>query len=250
VGAAESNLPLVLCVTRFNWPHPSWKDVPDETYSQWLETRFRIFEKFTRASITNCYVKPDLWLLLTSRDDLGVSERLASLCRGLPAKVVAYNGLSLRDTVRNLFLTMDLPSRLMTVRLDSDDIVAANFFASLKQDYGPFSLGKKQVVSYPLGAVYVASRRKFFVDGYVGNPFIGLVEDIATPEDIETVYLAHHYNVHNIVPIHHNLRCHHPTWASVLHDSNLANESLLKTATFSIAEEADMRKKFGLKEEE
>jgi hypothetical protein len=132
-------------------------------------------------------------------------------------------------------------------RLDSDDLIASDFFARLKAvrcDDGEAEKGL--VVSFPGGCNYLASENTFYYSAYPDNPFISLIEDIDDAAEARTVYWRMHTEMFRAGFHSHFVRSFYPMWASVLHGATTQNQSLSKTNQVQLCCSNALIRRFGL----
>jgi Putative rhamnosyl transferase len=235
-----------IAVTRFNWPHPKWHRVSEPVYLEWLEDRIKAFKKFTVPSISNCYIKPDCWFILC--DDSvckDIAERLSSILKGLNFKIVRYIGLSIEKTIINHIKNFEFPIQISMTRLDSDDLVASDFFARIK-NLEIQCLDTPIIISFPGGSNYDCNTNEFYFSSYPENPFLTLVEELISPNDAHTVYCRMHTEMLNGDFNIRLLRSSHPMWSSVIHKATTQNQSLSALNKFALRDTIGLMKKFGI----
>ena len=229
---------LLILVTRFNWPHEKWASVDESEYRAWLEERVKAFAGLTVPSVNNCTKKPDYWYVLcSSLENFGLRQKLEGLLGGLPFKLVEYSGKSLTATIAEQLSTLVFPVRVRMTRLDSDDLIAADYFARLKsvpcdEDEGSRGL----VVSFPGGCNFVQDENCYYYSSYPDNPFLSLVEDLNEAEEARTVYHRMHTEMLSAGFAVRFVRSFRPMWASVLHGSTTQNQSLAQTNQIALAD--------------
>ena len=102
------------------------------------------------------------------------------------------------------------------------------------------------VISFPGGCNYVVSEDKFYYSSYPNNPFLTLVELINSPSEAKTVYWKMHTEMLSCDLIARHERSFHPMWSSVIHNTNTANDSLVKTNTICLSDNEYIKKKMGV----
>jgi hypothetical protein len=236
----------MILASRFSWPHPSWQSKTSSEYDEWLEKRFRLFEKYTLRSVANCYVKPNAWVILINENQKEVSNRLKKLTAvaGCKCIIAPYQGISLGSTVVRACDDIKFPSSIITTNLDTDDVISSDYFAVLRSLH--LSSSSTTGISFCSGANYVLSENRYYHSSYPNNPFLSLYEFSRSASDALTIFFKMHTELldnarYNIFP-----RSYYPMWASVIHDDNLANRSLLETNRVSFAETEELHRRFGI----
>lgn len=236
-------------VSRFNWPHPAWSGRPAEDYFAWIEIRLRLMAEYTVPSVRNCYVKPDAWLLMVQSSPPGLPARVRQLAEtaGVPVLLVPYRGDTLVDAVRHGLAECVSSGEILTSRLDTDDVVASDFFARLRSlELG--EVGDGVVLSFPGGCNFDAAEQKFYYSSYPDNPFLSVVERVESMASLRTVFHRTHVELAASMSAVHSLRSFQPMWCSVIHADNTANQSLRKTNMLALSDDGQLRRRFGLRE--
>jgi len=237
----------LILISRFNLPHPIWKERTQEAYEAWIRDRIILFRELTARSLRNCYNKPDLWLIMVDDSAVNVTDELSKITKGLPVKFVQYSGKKIVPAVREALSDLDFPLRILTCRADTDDLLASGIF----QGYRNVKVTEKQAregvtLSFSGGATYDQANDKFYLSSYPENPFLGFLEDVSSPEEMRTVYMSQHTEMINDSAHTLPLRSYGPQWASVVHSNNLGNHSLMDVANFAFADTEKLKKLFGI----
>ena len=235
-----------ILVSRFNWPHPKWKDCHLSEYQKWIEERIRIFEQYTVKSIKNCYVKPDIWFLMVDSRTVDCKSSLKSVLGGLSYQFIEYTGLSIPESIRRELSNFEFPIEVRMSRLDTDDLVSSDFFARIKALNISVEDAKLGVaVSFPGGCNYVVYEDNFYYSSYPSNPFLTLVEFLESPLEAKTVYWKMHTEMLTPDLRVRYERSFYPMWSSVIHHTNTANDSLVKTNTVCLSPKDYIKKRMG-----
>jgi len=240
----------VLLLTRFSWPHPFWKDRSEAEYQAWLAARLILLRDYPVRSLRNAWKKPDMWLVLAQ--DHGEKFN-AALCSAIaaaetPYKILLYAGTEIKNTVSDYLTASPFAgiSRICTVRLDSDDLLAADYFARIETALGKVKNEQCDLgLSFPGGCILDVGRKKIYYSCYPDNPFIGLVETPNPDGSIATVFRKMHTELMQDVPRALYLRSNQPVWCSVVHGGNVANQSLLEGNLTPLADLAGLLRRFG-----
>lgn len=234
--------------SRFNWPHKVWDTRSEQAYRDWVQNRLELFRNLTVPSVRNSYGELDRWLIMIDPRIVDIREDLTEMTRGLPVRLVEYKGRDLATSIQMGLSDLDYPARVMTCRLDTDDLIGAGMISGYRAAEITEDEARDGVVlSFPGGAVYSAAEEKFYFSNYPENPFLCYVEECAAAEDIRTVYQAMHVDMLDRSPHARILRAFLPQWASVVHGDNVANQSLLGGARFSYAETDELKAYFGIR---
>ncbi len=236
-----------ILVSRFNWPHPQWKNRHISEYKKWIDDRINVFAKYTLQSVKNCYVKPDIWFLMLDNRIVDCTSQLRSILGDLPHRFVEYTGTSIPEAITRELADFEFPMEIRMSRLDTDDLISSDFFARIKAlniSVEDAKLGV--VISFPGGCNYVVSEDKFYYSSYPNNPFLTLVELINSPSEAKTVYWKMHTEMLSCDLIARHERSFHPMWSSVIHNTNTANDSLVKTNTICLSDNEYIKKKMGV----
>ena len=239
--------PQFILISRFNWPHPAWNTRTEQEYLDWVQGRLKLFADLTAPSVRNGHGKIDRWLILIDTRKVDIRTELKAITRGLPVQLVEYFGHDLVRSVRGALSDLTFPARVMTCRLDTDDLVGASFVKSYRAAEIDAEEAREGVVlSFPGVAVYAADEQRFYFSSYPENPFLCYVEDRASADDLQTVYRAMHVDMIEVSAHVRMLHTFRPAWASVVHGDNVANQSLMGVARSPFAETRKIMRYFGI----
>jgi hypothetical protein len=190
------------------YPYPSRLADP-----AWLTERFRLLQSFALPSVA-AQSSPVTWLLgVDASVPVWAHERLNTIVARLSAFVVTTDGdrLGWAEAVREI-LRPHAGQPIITTRLDSDDAIARDFSARVRE------VSRPAVITFKNGAQL--DRRSGTANHLVepANPFLSLVS-----VDGQSILDA--------VPQHHILQGTfdlivlkgRPAWLQVVHGGNLAN---------------------------
>lgn len=246
----NSRTPIVL-ITRFSLPHPAWHNRSPYEYASWLQERMSLFKRLTINSVHNNYVKPDIWLVLAQNHGTLLNQEIDDLVAkaATPYSIIQYSGRNIPGTVSSFLQNHPLGSakRICTVRLDSDDLISADYFARLRTCVDHCDSEQQSIgLSFPGGSILDDTNRTFYYSSYPDNPFISLIESISNDCNIQTVYTAMHHQLLSTLPKTMYLRTDRPMWCSVIHHSNLGNQSLLASQPTRLDDSETLMRRFGL----
>jgi hypothetical protein len=230
---------LTLLVSRFNCPHPIWKDKTIEEYISWLQVRLDLFHLYTLKSYKNLNTKPDKWILLVDKKKLynNIEKKLCELLKGENYQLVQYKSNfreSLLEYLIDTYGINDFPEEIRTTRLDTDDLISRDFFdrinsVVLEEDTSQL------LISFTGGANYDAETGLFYYSSYPNNPFITLCQKTSVPSEFKCVYDDMHTIMHKLVQKNFYIDSYTPMWCSVIHENNLANQMLKRSHRVRLA---------------
>lgn len=187
----------------------------------WLATRWPLFERLTLPSVRQQTSKRFKWLLLCDAETPAwARERLEELRREvsqvIPVTVSGEFGpvtssMVVRETCRGTGAEL-----LVTTRLDSDDIVAPEFVATIqasaRRSNAPFFVNLPRGLETSVGGKLY--RRLDF-----SNAFISLVERVS--DDPATVFVRQHPEARLYAPVVQLWT--EPLWMQAIHGRNVGN---------------------------
>jgi hypothetical protein len=196
-------------------------ETPIRLNEEYLETRFRLFEKFCLPSVGSQSNQNFKWLVffdqLTPDNYKNRIESYSKYSNFVPIYVDEYNSTTLRAGIADNLT--DNPEYLITTNLDNDDAISRDFVKLVQEE---FNEQKFAVISFPYGYVWKEPSGKIYLREYLSNPFISLIESV---ENFKTVYHIPHQEYVSkyaklgwIKPIKSQ-----PTWMQVIHGSNVRN---------------------------
>lgn len=236
-------------ISRFSWPHPIWNDKTADQYSVWLSRRFELFQKYTIQSVRNLNKKPDLWMIMLGNHSPTVIDQLHSLLNdvGVKYQLIIFSNVSLVNSLKKAFSQFEAPCEIWSTRLDTDDLIACDYFTRIaSMDISGEILKDGCGISFPGGVNYLANSDEFFYTAYPDNPFLTYAEIMGESGNLKTVYFSMHTDLLKKVRHVAYLRSHYPMWASVIHDSNIANNSLVETCRIRLLDVGEVKARFGV----
>ena len=212
-----------LLLTRFNVQVPGFAEQYGERYldDEWLAGRLRLFNSYCLPGVLNQLTQDFRWYIFV---DSGTPRTLLDkLTTGLPrlAKVVSIHGVLTAQSLESTISagTTGRPDRRITSRLDSDDVLAPTYMATVqrvaRREQDPQCLF---AINFPIGMQ--ASGRKTYITASPKGPFVSLVEPAASSLPWGVLSLEHR-NLGQSVAV--KQRYGRPAWVQVLHGGNLAN---------------------------
>lgn len=218
-------------LTRFNlrlW----WKeDKAHQTIqtAEWLDERFRLFERYTWPSLQAQTCRDFQWICLFDADTddahKAIIERYASEdSRFHPVYVKAADAMRFQDIFRREILRWVNPTvgHLLTTYLDNDDALHCRFIEDLQQRAGKLNFGT--IISYTYGIQYYEEMNLAVRIPYKNNHFLTYYERLK--EKNRTVWGFWHFSIFKYKNLRIELvddrQC--PMWVEVIHAGNVDND--------------------------
>lgn len=209
-----------ILLTEFNWGTN-----PKGIEEDYLEQRFRLFDKYTFPSVNTQTDKDFVWLLYLNsktpqkfKEMLDEYQKQATMRQMILAYIDSNDGLpSFGDVVRNHHKVNK--KWLMTLRCDNDDILANNYIEEMKKNFRP------------VNNMYIDLIRGYNLNDKTGElnaykcrscHFLGYVED-TTKRKFETVFNHDHSLAKNFGWMRRVDNKFYPLWCEVSHSSNEVN---------------------------
>lgn len=204
-------------LTRFNWA--KGKD-------KWTEERLELFTKYTFPSVMNQTCKDFKWLIFCDPKTISPwCSELEALNSNLitvifdepPHKHEWYNPT--QEVLTDFFKPYILGepgSRVLTTRLDSDDMLAPDFIERIQAGVDPTLTDQVLLCYYG----YIMDKEEnYYNKRWSDNPFVTAVEILP---DIKTAHGANHMRASRISK---NILCvdRKPGWVCVVHGDNCRN---------------------------
>jgi len=205
-----------LLLTRFNVRHAPWqadKHGQAVLTEEWLEHRFRLFDRFCFPSVAAQTCRDFEWLVFF---DVATPERFRRRLeryRGFaPFQPEFATDDALIEVIRRRAAGA---STLVTTRLDNDDAIHREVIARVQ---AALPVTRLELVNF-LEGYYVASDRIVRVE-HPCNMFISMLEP-AGAEPFRTVWCREHAKLSELGPIRQVTDI--PGWIANIHDRNLSN---------------------------
>lgn len=199
-----------ILLTRFNlkfWERPEPSDV-------WLRQRLDVFRRYTVPSVQSQTTMPDAWLVFCGKMPTWLCDEFEAIRAGIP--ILRVRSLS-EAFFREIAATVaaEIPSgvdRLITTRLDSDDVIACDYLDAVRvaaEDRSDVFVNFTHGLQLSRGRLYRISD--------LSNSFISLVEPAESPK---TVFVDGHQQLGRYGPI---VQIPDPAmWIQVVHGANTA----------------------------
>ena len=189
----------------------------------WLEHRFKLFDRFCYPSLRKQFNQKFQWLVFfDTKTPTKFKDKVREYTAWqnfIPVYVDRdkYSPGGLVKPIIRQYLQQDA-EYLITTRIDNDDGVALDFINLIQEN---FSRQKMQFVNFNYG--YVWHQQKIYLLKEKSNHFTSLIEKIdrENEAEIKTIYCANHSNL----KLQGNIKQLDiaPTWLEVIHDRNVVN---------------------------
>lgn len=212
-------------VTRFNVPVERWqhdKSGHATLDDAWFDHRLDLFSTYCLPSVFHQTNQDFQWLIycdpkISPSQLLKLSKLIANVTRFTIRMADSLERML--DDLRQLISEAGTPY-VITSRLDNDDAIAIDFIHDIQSRYEEKDL---MLLHFDDGIAYdcidrVATR----MQTKVHNTFTSLVERVAAPHAIVTVYGFHHTEIPTSIQIVHIPGGEH--WLKVIHDRNLRSQ--------------------------
>jgi hypothetical protein len=207
-----------LILTRFNVPSPD----PEATIRSrpgWLDRRFDLFERYCLPGVAGQSERAFEWIVVF---DAGTPapyrDRIARLQQVFPFRAHFTDRFRMREIAPALAGRRRAADWLLTTRLDSDDILAADFVARLRDRV---RVRRPRVINFNRGLILAPAPPPALYEREDGsNPFASLLEP--GRGQIRTVWGQDHLDLSRLGELE-RVRGG-PAWMQVVHGVNVANE--------------------------
>lgn len=197
-------------------------------YSDWLEHRFALFEKYTLPSIKNQTCQEFEWIvLLDFKTPDRFKERIAVLQRDCPQLIQVYvapeNGRDFAEIFRREVIERMNGDRLLTTYLDNDDALDIHFVKDVQARAS--ELEDNTFIYYDDGLQLFTDQHYLMRVHYPRNHFASVVErgDAAR---LKTIYgYGSHYYIDRIPGVRIERVPDLPLWCEVIHQHNMGNDA-------------------------
>ena len=205
-------------LTRFNVPSPG-RELYLRSQPGWLADRFRLFRDYCLPSVAQ-QTKTDFdWVIFFDRETPAEFKQvIGDLQKVFPFHAEFTDLFMMPEIIPAVLPRYADCDWLLTTRLDSDDILAVDHVARLRE---AARAGAAQVFNFPNGAILSAAgatpRLYRIVDRK--NPFASLLEPMAL--DARTIWGQIHVNIARLAPVRQLEG--RPAWLQVVHGGNVSN---------------------------
>ena len=215
-----------IILTKFN-VRVDYKNLSKSTVGlcpDWLEHRFKLFDKFCFPSVKSQSNQNFKWLVFfDAQTPEKFKQKLHEYTewKNFIPVFIDYSTHPPGGLARPVVLKHLNPNKdyLITSRIDNDDAIAQDFVSIIQDN---FSQQEFEFINFTYG--YVWHQGKIYLRKYENSPFISLVEKInqQTINGFKTVYCVNHAKLlssgENVKQIDIE-----PGWLQVVHDKNVSN---------------------------
>jgi hypothetical protein len=246
---ADGFRPFVAVMTRFaNAAHYAPASLTEDLapLKTWLAGRIPLFQKFCLPSIQRQILPPDAWLHGVRVDLVDHVEGLDVL-GGAPSMIAPQQQLADKgedgstqfEGVARSFMRVlagRIPedrTHLITVRLDSDDVVHPYFLAVIARYFSAILAQKPEITDAMLSLAFGAQTdgTRYSTVTYPIGPFQARMESLLN-QKFATVYAKSHIRFFDHENAYNALTAC-PMWLQLLHGENVANAFRPKCAQFA-----------------
>ena len=225
----ESNFFYHFLLTRFNlllWNKD--KEGNKVRSREWLEHRFRLFEKYCLPSIANQTCQDFEWIILfdsttPEKFKIKIDEYQKECPQLIPVYVEPKKGRLFAEIFREEVAKRVTTERVITSYLDNDDALNVRFVEDLQQRVQ--SLPDDTFIFYTNGYQFFTDHKYLMKIHYPRNHFVSVVES-SNPATLKTIY---GYGSHYYIDKKKEARIEYvkdlAMWCEVIHKKNMGNDA-------------------------
>lgn len=227
------NKSSIFLLTRFNLNLFSKdKEGKSTKTEEWLEDRFRLFEKFCFPSIMNQSCKDFVWIVLfddKTPDEYkkAISIYQQKLKNFLPVYFSSEEAKNHKSLVNKVIADhKDKSSCLVTARVDNDDALHTDFIknVSLLKDKGNDSI---HFYSFGIGLQYYEKANLAIKLRYIKNHFLVAVSNTYDKVDAKNILEFYHDRITDYGIPFDCINNKVPMWVEVVHEHNVNNDCIM-----------------------
>ena len=207
-----------LLLTRYNVASPGkWEEI--RLREGWLEKRFDLFRDYCVPGVASQTNKDFEWLIFfDEQTPVEYMKRIEAFQTQFPFRIIYTSVFELKDLCAQIVAEKGDCDWLLTTRLDSDDVLAVDFMARLKNG---LVADQAKALNFPNGLILSQKNEKtaLYKDRDISSPFISLLEPL--DENLHTVWSKMHRHVDELAPLSQIDEA--PAWMQVVHGDNIAN---------------------------
>lgn len=205
-------------LTRFNIPSPG-RELYLRSQPGWLADRFRLFRDYCLPSVAQQTERDFEWVIFFDEQTPAEFKQIISdLQAVVPFQAEFTDLFMMPEIIPSVLPRYADCDWLLTTRLDSDDILAVDHVARLRE---AARAGISQVFNFPNGAILstrtAVPRLYQIVDRK--NPFASLLEPMSLKA--RTIWHEIHVNIARLAPVTQIEG--RPAWLQVVHGGNVSN---------------------------
>jgi len=219
-------------ITEFNWGNN-----PIGISEEYLDKRFKIFDKYTFPSVNAQTDKDFTWVILLNgktpqkfKDKMTEYENSASMRIKLVYVDNYDNMISKRNNISNILSDefKNYKSKwLLTCRCDNDDMLAKDYIQKMKENFRPVH---NMYINFDNGYNFDIKTNSLNNYEHNSSHFIGYVERKYKNKKIITVFNGDH-SICKAYGFVRRIRDNKPIWCEICHDTNIINTFRGITAT-------------------
>ena len=204
-------------ITEFNWGNN-----PIGISEEYLDKRFKIFDKYTFPSVNAQTDKNFTWILLlndkTPQKFKNILEHYKSTAK--INIVLAYTDENKGFPARVIRNYINVKTKyILTCRCDNDDMIAKNYIEKMKENFRPIH---NTYIDFIRGYCFNEKDNIINTYKYRSCHFLGYVENLEK-RDFETVLNHNHAMVKNYGFIRRIDNKNYPLWCEICHEDNQIN---------------------------
>lgn len=221
------NLAIKFNYSRSDTEIPVWSDKPwlDEEY---LEKRFRIFEKYTFPSLLGQTDKNFEWIVMFHKDTPELfKEKIHEFEMRMPKfKPMYFDDEECKrlyhESVRN-YIKENYVGDIITTRIDNDDILHKTFIEDCKKQF--INVEKTTVLTYVNGYQYDSRNNTVINYEFYSNHFLSLY--VPYGQEIEQILSFDHSHIYKVIEekgfdkIEKHTQI--PMWIEIISQTNCSN---------------------------
>lgn len=205
-------------LTRFNVAAPG-REEAIRLRPGWLEGRFDLFRAYCLPSVAAQTRQDFEWIVLFDNEtpeEFKVEISKLQAVYFFRAEFTPF--FEMDKIVPRLMKASEDAEWLLTTRLDSDDILAADHVARLREAINP---ERPQVVNFFQGLILSieGTRPRLYSIRDYANPFSSLFEPVGS--SVRTIWGEKHVDIERLAPI--TQIGDPPAWLQIVHGSNVSN---------------------------
>ena len=195
---------------------------------EWLEHRFRLFEKYCLPAIANQTCQDFEWIILfdsatPEKFKIKIDEYQKECPQMVPIYVEPKKGRLFAEIFREEVAKRVTTERVITSYLDNDDALNVGFVEDLQQRVQ--SLPDGTFIFYTDGYQFFTDHKYMMKIHYPRNHFVSVVES-SNPTTLKTIYgYGSHYYIDKIKEARIEYVKDLAMWCEVIHKKNMGNDA-------------------------
>ncbi|VTZ25404.1 putative rhamnosyl transferase [Methylocella tundrae] len=205
-------------LTRFNVAAPG-REEAIRLRPGWLDGRFNLFSEYCLPSVSAQTRQDFEWIVFFDDQTPEKYRRLIFELQGVyPFRAEFTAFFEMNKIVPQLVSAGEGAEWLLTTRLDSDDILAVDHMARLRD---VVSLRRPRVINFSDGLILsiADAQPRLYSVRDDANPFASLMETMG--RDVRTIWGEKHVDIERLAPIEQVGGA--PAWMQIVHGANVSN---------------------------